>query len=190
MKLTVSLGYDPDTESPCEYDGQWKLYSFNSRHINFKHPDNFIKSVNEFGEIVPVNIGLARKLAVGTAFFLSYFEHGNCVWSLKGHGPQCRWDTTQIAGILVWEHSPDDMGAKSYKDREKDAEAFLQEYTNWCNGQCFCYCIRDEKGEAIDFCGGYIGHDYLLECMKSEHPQLFDKNNEVVVTGDAAWIME
>lgn len=35
MNYTVTIDYDYDTDSPCVYDGTWKVYSFNSRDSNY-----------------------------------------------------------------------------------------------------------------------------------------------------------
>ena len=191
-KFTLRIDHDQDVESPCENDGSWKLYSFNPRHVNYR--DNF-----EFFPESGVNIGIQRKLAVGTAFLVSCYEHSGIAYSLNGEGMQCQWDTSHTAGILMWEHSPKDMGAKTYAEREQDARNFLEEYNHWVNGHCYCYDIekmetcptcKHEHGEAVDSCVGFIGWDYLKQELMSEHPELFVPDVELEVTGDAAWIME
>jgi len=148
---TVEIWHDQDAPNPMDNDGSWKLYSFSTRHVNFKHPDEFR------------GIGFTRKLQVGTAFLLSYYEHGNCVWSLRNEGPQCQWDSVRTAGILVWEESPSNMGAKTLEERAKDARAFLKDYTAYCNGECYGYTITDEQGEIINSCGGYFDLDWIKE---------------------------
>ncbi len=78
--LQVTIHHDHDLEDPADNgDNNWKLYSFIDRHVNYKNHEEFF----------PPNIGLRKKLQVGLAFVLDYFEHGNCSWSRAGHGPQC-----------------------------------------------------------------------------------------------------
>ncbi len=151
----VTVFHDECCESPAEHDGSWKPYSFSTRHSNFKHPRDFNRAA------------LGRKLQVGTAFLLSYFEHGNCVWSLRGEGPQCPWDNVDVAGVLVWEESPKHMGAKTKEERAKDARAFLEEYTAWCNGECYGFSIKDETDEVIESCGGFLSTKHMLEEIKA-----------------------
>jgi hypothetical protein len=180
-KITVNIGCDQDTESPADHDCQWKPYSFGNRHNNYKDPREFI----------PPNIGLRRKLEVGLAFYLSYFEHGNCVWMLKGgskdmFGGDWRWDGVDTAGILIWEHKPSEIGGKTYEKRAEDAAHFLEEYTSWCNGECYCYSITEtiikecghEEEIDHDSCGGYIGMDYMLE----EIADRLKRDDEITVT--------
>ena len=164
-KLKVILEHDVDIECPADMDCQWKLYSFNTRHINHKTPEELgLGPQDEYGEPKILNIGLRKKLSVGLAFILSYFEHSNSLWFIKGNKtmPDMQWDGTRIAGLLVWEHKPSDIGAKTYADREKDAEAFLESYNGWANGEGYMYRVEDEKGENKDSCAGFDDSDYML----------------------------
>lgn len=173
VPLTVSI-FNDEAEDPHEMDGQWTLHQFSRDKSHFTDPYELFTENRKIR-----NPGLRRKLDVGLAFLVSYYEHGQCVWSIKGTGPQCRFDSVGLAGILVWENKPGDMGAKSYEDRQKDAAAFLQTYTDWCNGNVYGYSIDDPEGEVNDGCGGYFGHDteYMLKCIQDaagERPVKFD----------------
>jgi len=172
-----------------EGDGQWTLYSFSSRHLSHRSPDHFL----------PPSIGLRRKLKAGTAFLLSYFEHGNCVWSLQDEGPQCEWDSVKCAGILLWEHPVGDMGAKTYEDRAKDARSFLETYTAWCNGEVYGFMIDDVtkcehckqeivKSDPDGSCWGFYGND--IEYMASEVRAALDGETDVKIVGDAAFLAD
>ena len=172
-KYHLTVRHDPDTHCPCEDgDGRWQIYSFSKRHNRFKNPEELIDE--ETGEIKPE---IKAKLESGLAFFLSYYEHGLCRWSLAGTGPQCQWDTVQKAGIAIWEEPEENMGAKTYDDRAKDCKAELEEYTEWCNGNCYYYKITDKKGKEIGCCGGIIGGDYLVDAIKEELPDDATKDN-------------
>ncbi|HTU23410.1 MAG TPA: hypothetical protein VMG10_35570 [Gemmataceae bacterium] len=171
---TLTIGYDHDLERPDSgYDG-WKPISFNRRHSNFEHPDRY--RLNE-----PENIGLRRRLAVGLAFWLSYYEHGLCRWSLRGEGPQCRWDSVDIAGLLLWTGKPAALGAKSHENRAQDARHFLEEYTDWCNGNCYWFSLEDDH-KLLDACGGVIGAEQLSEAIN----EALEETDPVMVQGEAA----
>lgn len=190
----VTIDHDQDCENPLEYDG-WKLHSFCSRHRNYKHPSELGLGLYLGPDGMPPveNIGLRRKLEVGTAFILSYYEHGDGCWSLKGEGPQCRFDSTQIAGLLVWEGKPKDCGwgrelepdgsllhknfETTLEARAKNARATLRVYSDWANGHCYQYDIKEydeeaeEEGEEITSSSGYIGDDVvsaIKEAAKDE----------------------
>ena len=170
IKLIINLWNDDCPECPNDYDG-WKAYSFSSRHGNSKDPDEVGFEEDEDGNHLP-DKELQAKLDSGLAFMLDYYEHGLCSWSLAGAGPQCRWDTSRMAGLLVWEDEEDAIGAKTPEDRRGDATAFINRFTQWCNGQVYGYtieafskchaCGQDETAE-VDFdlpsCGGYYLDD-------------------------------
>lgn len=169
-KYTVTIEVDSDVESPMDEDCQWTLYSFNSRHSNYRDPEALgLGPLNEFGEVAIPSLGLRRRLHVGTAFIVSYYEHGDCKWGLQGGVPSCPWDSRRVAGLLVWERPIKELGASALKDaherylmRRKYAEGFLESYTAWSNGDCYWYSIEDAAGETVDSCGGFIGVEHLI----------------------------
>lgn len=186
--LTVRVDYDKDAENPAANgDGQWTLYSFGRRHANYRVPaDLGIGPPDRHGEPVIRDRVLRRKLKDGLAFLLSYFEHGQCLWFRRGTeeshpGVELRWDGVSVAGLLVWEHSAEDMGAKTYVDRAADADAFLRAYTAWANGDVLYYVIEDESGGVRDSCGGF----YDAAHMAAEIRGIL-KGREFRLEGDAA----
>jgi hypothetical protein len=188
MKI-VTLHYDRDIEDPSTYDGAWKLYSFNRRHRSNREADQcFVE--NDEGDRV-LRDDLQQKLAEGLAFLLDYYEHGGCAWSLSGGGMQCQWDTARRAGLLVWEHKPEDMGAKTPEDRAKDAKGFLEVYNAWCNGEGYGYSIVERvtlpcghtEDKDLDSCFGFYGTD--LDYFKSEIIAALDGETDIKLAGEA-----
>lgn len=160
-KIVFTIWHDDCVDDPCEYG--WKVYSFNRRHANFKHPDE-----------IEEDESIRAKLANGLAFPLSYFEHGQCLWAIQHELPpmaNCRFDSVGYAGVVVWEEDEDDIGAKTVEDRRADARAFIERFTEWCNGEIYGYTVRaykacgscgqDEEIDEIDLpsCGGYYASD-------------------------------
>lgn len=188
LKLIVKFWHDDMAESPNDYDG-WKAYSFSTRHSNHADPDDVGFEYDDDKECLIPGKDLQAKLDSGLAFLLSYFEHGQCQWSLAGEGPQCRWDSVTFAGILVWEEEESALGPKTKKDREKDARAFISNYTAWCNGYVYGFtidvvrpcgsCGKDEEVDDSEHdidatsCGGFTidscddeAMGYMLELVK------------------------
>lgn len=180
--ITVTVEPDDSPENPSDWDG-WKPFSFSSQHLNHTDPEKLGLSLNQGPDGIPIirNPGLRRKLDVGLAFWLSYYEHGSCVWALLDQAPKCRFDGTRIAGLLVWGQPPKDMGAKTYEARAKDAAAFLDTYTKWCNGWVYGYSIDDPEGKVDGGCWGFYG----LEEMFREIKELVG-DREVVFKGQAS----
>jgi hypothetical protein len=175
---------DSDAECPIGQSGdsREKIVSFGHRHSNYANPNDYLDRTNDGKAIF--KLGIRRQLATSCAFVLSYHEHGSCVWSLMGEGPQCQWDTVQFAGIY-W--VPTDV---PQDERRTYAKAALREYTDWCNGACYGYSIETEDGETVDSCFGYIGDEYLMtEVKKALESYMKDHEvADVVITGEAAWL--
>lgn len=183
IKYRIVIEHDSDADDPStSCDGTWKIYTFLDRHHNYKDPDHF------FVDGKP-KVGLRNKLRVGLAFLLDYSEHGLCRWDIAGEGMQDQWDTSRYAGIAIWEDSPDDMGAKTLKDRAQDLRNELETYTDWCNGQCYWFSIEEvaiceccsqqipKKAKDLESCGGLIGTDALLDCLQEQLPEDATKEN-------------
>lgn len=182
-KFKIELWYDQDSENPCEW-GQWELVSFNRNHINFEDPYELLKPINQFGEVYAKEIGLQRKFDCETAFLLSCYTHGESIWSLRGEGMQCRFDTATTAGILYYRG---DLKHFKKEDREKMARSFLETYSYWANGNCYGFTIFDEDDDAIECCGGFVGTDkYIAKCI-AEH---LSEGDEIEITGEASWVVE
>lgn len=167
MTYVIRVDYDQFCEDPQNYDHTWRIYPFRNRgRVDFE------ERWRDFS-----NVGLQAKIRVGLAFPLSAYEHGGIKYYLYGQGPgyDRQWDYTYHAGIMVWEHSPKDIGAKTYEDRVKDAQSCLDEYNDWLNGNCYSYditridkcptCQQETEEEEIDSCSGIIGWDYLAQCL-------------------------
>lgn len=174
--LVVTVDFDDTVEDPCELDG-WRLYSFSTRHTNFKDPVEL--GLSKRGSPDPK---LRRKLKDGTAHLLSYYKHSGSLWSFQGHGPQCQWDTVQLAGLLVWE---EDEYAPPANKRREDAQAFLDVYNDWINGNCYWYAVHDAEGESLS-CGGFLGEAALREAVT----EALDGRTDYTLKGDAAFIMK
>jgi hypothetical protein len=181
-KLTVHLEHD----DKCPGDPWWKLYSFNRRHTNFKHPAELgLGPLDAFGDPKVEKRGLARKLKNGTAFILSYFEHGSSLWFLRGDyvpGVEFQWDGRRVAGLLVWDAKLK-LGPK--KDMKHEARSFLKGYTAWANGEVYRWEITDEQGNYVSSCSGYTAPDFMLKVIADK-----TRGHEVEFVGDAKWLAQ
>lgn len=185
MKV-ITLYHDPDIQNPSEWDGTWTLYSFNRRHNSYADPKQFFPNGHP-------TIGLRRKMNVGLAFPLSYTEHGRCRWFRGGEERSGRsgdydFDTVRFAGLLVWENPPRDMGSRSLAERQRDADAFLETYTAWANGNGYGFRVEDVDADGerteIESVFGFYGND--LEYMASQIREALQGDPNFEFEGDAA----
>jgi hypothetical protein len=185
--LTLEINHDHDTDQPDSgYEG-WRLVSFSKKHSNHEDHDKYVKAFDlRTREVTPASVGLAKKLNVGLAFFLSYYEHGQGACSLIGEGTQDHWDSAYLAGILVWTGKPGDIGAKTLEDRAEDARSFLEDFNAWANGETYWFRLTDENGEEIESIGGLNGDEALSEVVSEE----LRAGDNVLVEGDAAWLKD
>lgn len=164
-RLLVSIDYDPDTpESPLEESG-FKLYQFNSRRVSYCARDALPFDDDELAELIHK----------GHAYWLDYFEHGNCLWSLHGGAVQCRWDTAPCAGLLVLEEP--ESWTTDPAQLLKCVRGLLESYTQWCNGEVYCIDITDEEGNDVDSLGWLIGDDSVLDALK----EMLEPTDDVIL---------
>ncbi len=97
---------------------------------------------------------------------------------------QAGWDTTMCGFIYTTAercaelcgtakdgglYAPDDWNATPEEWLAKQLRAEVDEYSAWLSGEVYFWLVRDEKGEVVDSCGGYVGSDSeQLEHMRSE----------------------
>lgn len=179
MKYILKIVNDDAPESPCDWCGAWSLISFDRRSSNYESPDNYAR-MSAAGEVVPANIGLRAKFAAGLAFFLDHYEHGERFYSLHGEGQRCRWDTSNYSGVLVWNHKPGDMGAKTFEARADDARKFLETYNAWANGWVYGFILETLDGEHVDSCFGF----YDAESMAEHLGENLKPGDKVKAAGD------
>ena len=159
--VRIRIENDQDPENPLEWD-RFKLITRTRRHATTD-----LKAWESMFPDGRMGIGIATKLKHSTAWFVDYFEHGSCRWSISGQGPQCQWDNTRRAGILLWTGRPSQLAGTAEK-RDQIAARVLDTYTSWCNGDAYGYVVEDaDTGEHLDSCWGYIGdYEYCLEEAK------------------------
>jgi|TARA_R110000824_G_scaffold304281_3_gene492087 hypothetical protein len=145
MRLVINN--DNEAESPLEHT-PWTLISFNNKHTNSEDWGEYAHYISKYDGPIAKN-GVRQKIAASTAFWLSYFEHGQCAWSLYGEGTQCRWDTTRHAGIILGDYKG--LKRLAQCERASSARDALETYTNWSNGNVYEYAFL--PGNDCPHCG-------------------------------------
>jgi hypothetical protein len=159
---------DGDTPNPLEdWSEMGTILSLNRRRANF-NPSRVEFAIENDPDAVP----------------LSYFEHGQCLWSVAGELPaecRCPWDSVGFAG--VWLPDAETLASASnyggFTRRmflRKRARQACEAYTQWCNGEVYGYDIErltvcphcgEESAEPVDSCWGFYGLDYCRSQAES-----------------------
>jgi hypothetical protein len=104
----------------------------------------------------------------GRVFLVSKYEHSLVRYYRQGTARnECRWDTSRGCAVLI---VPEDV---TYP--EEYADAVLEEFSNWCNGDIYGCCRdtfekRDDdtwKRVSEDACWGFIGRGYAETALKN-----------------------
>jgi hypothetical protein len=168
QSFRIRIYADADAPNPLEdWSEMGTILSLNRRHANY-HPGSVDDLIEDHPDAVP----------------LSYYEHGQCLWSVAGELPapcRCPWDSVGIAGF--WLPDADTLeSARNYGGftrrmfMRKRARQACEAYTQWCNGDIYGYEIErvhicqgcgSDKPEPLDSCWGFFGLDTCLSEAES-----------------------
>jgi hypothetical protein len=162
---------DADVPNPLEdWSEMGSIISLSHRHANFD-PAGVEDAIEHNPDAVP----------------LSYFEHGQCRWSVAGELPagcHCPFDSVRFAGVWL----PDAETLESARNyggftrrmfMRKRARQACDAYTQWCNGEVYGYEIErvtacghcgSEQASVIDSLWGCYGLDYALSEARAAIP--------------------
>jgi hypothetical protein len=170
----VSFHYDESAINPCEdWDGFGDIRSLSLKHIN-----NI--SIEEVEELIEHTADGKEQIIP-----LSYFEHGQCRWGVKGtmsSMPDFNWDGVNFAGVWIpddeciksvdiWEKEAKEKGEEFNRNKkfEEMAKGACETYTSYCNGEVYGYNIIlyrlqfDDDLEPIEDHYDYSEMDQLYE---------------------------
>ena len=200
-ELILRVSHDSDVENPLEHTG-WKLVSFSNRHANYESRDTVMEryciAARFYGAKLKREPGdRPEQVYAGTFFTLTYFEHGNCLWSLSGEGPNCRFDSVRFAGLLIHEGDVADL-PDTLEERRETAQGIVETYSAYCNGFVYGYqlfqpqpacemCGIPPEPEAIGSCWGFYDAEHMMSHVRSEAAP---DGATFKVTGDAAFFVE
>jgi hypothetical protein len=237
-KYRARIAYDHWAEDPTD-ESSFEVISFGRRHGNYEDPDVVLACqhedeegyqcdqlpwVHSYGDLADIAGFQTKRSGVGASEWitdheyqpdpdilsgLSYFEHGNCRWTLDSIDPAGGWDpggwdTARLAGVLKWNptgycteaEKPEQRKWWDGLDNEERREimmSFLDEYTNWCNGECYVVTVEEWVERDPDPCPtcerprqasswdelegpvyGYIGWDAVKDAIRDQLPEGVD----------------
>jgi hypothetical protein len=136
-KLVIEADSRPDKPGD---DSDWHYVTFNHDSTDYEPAGDHIGSVNPTtGEVHYATAEIAAHIVAGTAFLVSQYGR---IWYLKGSRsvPDGRWDETTFDGVLYYHGDASDIGG-NYEDREASARSFMQEYTDWAEGNVYGFAL-------------------------------------------------
>lgn len=160
--LTVTLEYD-DThgvESPREYEADSVFFGF---HRSYASPD-------EPPATDPLE---ARRIAKGKDNICLpvwlYAHSGTCYSAAEKNPFSGPWDSGLFGFIYIpradarKRFNVKRLTAATVKRIKESLKAEVEAFSQWANGEIYCWQITNESGDVLDSCGGYIGDpDYAF----------------------------
>ncbi|NTF17380.1 hypothetical protein G6L37_02990 [Agrobacterium rubi] len=150
--LTASIHYDQDTEMP--YGGDEAVHIV---ILSGKYDD---PSKGALGKD-PKTVEKWRKDNSDEWYSVPLwaYVHSGSIWQVAAENPfSCPFDSAR-AGIIALKRSEWGNGAESDEKMFEFAKGVASTYTEWANGECYGYVIKNEDGDEVDACWGFIGMD-------------------------------
>lgn len=162
--LKIQLHHDYDVESPLEGQDRdsallfcaWQRNSTLSAANPFYDPESALRFAKDHGYEVFLMRGYIHS---GVAYCCDPVGRNSYPFT-------CPWDSG-FAGFVLVKRADYPERKKADKGlRQRAANSLCDTVTQWANGENYWYEIRDDSGECLDSCGGYIGSEFAIECAK------------------------
>jgi len=168
----VSVFYDEEPLNPrVDYDNfgtmvcEHRDYNLSDENHDFNSLVNVDCYYNSFSEQVD---SLIKNDKVLLALPLYLYDHSGIMMNTTGFS--CNWDSGQVGIIYITkEKVKKEFKVKriSKQLKEKIRTYLINEvkmYDYYLTGNCYGYTIKDQQGEILDSCWGYLGDfDYCLK---------------------------
>lgn len=119
------------------------------------------------------------QLKAGTAFLVDKYEHSNTRFYV--HTERRDWDITQGCAVIFLDKS--DTKGKTYDERQAVAERYLDEFSQWYNGEIYQVSIRDQANNYDIVNGWGLLESEIDDYIKGELPDTPSENIERVYIG-------
>lgn len=158
--FTAEIHYDQDTEMPYAGDEGLHIVVLHGRYID--------PSKGAIGsDPKAVQKWCDENDSDWYTVPLWMYDHSGTVYRVGGENPfHCPWDSGRV-GIIALKRS--EWGSEGVTEEKlfEYAQGVAETYSQWANGECFGYILKDEDGEEIDSCWGFIGMDHVEEEARS-----------------------
>ena len=159
---TVRIVWDPDPESPREWDNLGTMVCWHRRYnLGDKSASEQFRTPQEFDE----RPGQSSSDVVLPLFLYDHSGLHMKVGSFQGLLPQghAEFDSMQVGYIFVTaeklrsEYGWKKITAKRHAEAIKYLEAEVSTYDDFLSGQVYGYEVEDAEGDLVDSCYGIYG---------------------------------
>lgn len=149
--------HDPDCDSPYDDDDAIKIVIL---HRNYSDPAKG-ECGRDADEVLAWCKANEREWFITNLYM---YEHGDVALRAGERNPfSCPWDSGQVGIVALkksqWGRGKGERNAK----RLQYAKDAAEEYGRWINGETYGYVVKNEDGDDLDSCWGFIGFDYVKE---------------------------
>jgi len=165
-RFTAEVVYDEwgHAHNPRE-DGDYHAAEISMTMRSYDLPNELDIPFGELDTIADVEAWVRRELGRDLAWMGRIVGHSHGTTTFRVGTGHDRWDGG-YAGVVTVRKSRirEQQGvkrvtAKMLEDYATWAAAEVDRYSEWGAGEVYFWRVRDEDGETVESCHGYIGHD-------------------------------
>ena len=172
--FTIEIHADEDAESPRDNcDNLGKVFCF---HDKYNLGDKNDYDSNQFSSWDELEKAIEKDFRPVVILPVYMMDHSSLSISTDPTWFQAcdsqGWDWGQIGFAFVSredalkEHNAKRLSPKIKKESERILQSEVDEWGKYINGEVYGYIVKDEEGEEVDSCWGFIGYDYVIEEAK------------------------
>ena len=166
--ITIEIHHDQDCESPREYDNLGTIIGW---HRNYRLSDKCAPTGIEPSDFDPT--------AYAVCLPVYMLDHSGIALSTADFCD--RWDSGQVGWIYATRAKILDNFQRKHLTAAVRQQAIdvlkseIAEYGRYVNGECYGYVIKDDDGDELDACWGFIGFEYVQDEAKRQADYYADK---------------
>jgi hypothetical protein len=166
---TINVFQDEHPESPREFENLGDMVCFHSRYNlgdkhNYQSLDHLFEEVNKETHIIkPLYLYDHSVLAMQTEKFSENSGWHHAAWDSGLVGFYIA-DKETIRKNFNWTYLTKDRIAQI----ESIIDTEVEVYSNYLQGEVYCFEVLDKNGEFLDGCSGFYGYDEALQEAKNQ----------------------
>jgi hypothetical protein len=175
---------DCDFDTPRDWDNLGKMICWHSRYTlgEVKLLEQYSESkecklqnlpeyCNGWDEVEKV---LKNEFEAVVILPLFLYDHSGISMRTYSYGQHASWDGGYVGFIyatkadILKEYNKKKLSKSMLENAQKILEGEVKTYSQYLEGDVYCFTVEDENGENIDSCGGFYGMESAIEEVKSQ----------------------